>query len=113
MLRKPDRLASQYAASEKIEKMDINFIGAELVFKNEMSPVALDSYIEKMHKNGKILWGNAIVYSSSVPLAAGHSDDISLTSDPKKGWGWLVDKGFDIIQTDWTYHCANYLRNQV
>lgn len=100
-------------ASEKIEKMDINFIGAELVFKNEMSPVALDSYIEKMHKNGKILWGNAIVYSSSVPLAAGHSDDISLTSDPKKGWGWLVDKGFDIIQTDWTYHCANYLRNQV
>lgn len=96
-------------ASAKIEQMNINYIGAELVFKSEDSPIAQESYIEAMHKKGRILWGNAIVYSSRVPLAAGHSDDISLTMDPEKGWGWLADKGFDIIQTDWTKHCADYL----
>ena len=80
-------------ASEKIENMNINYIGAELVFKS-------------------ILWGNSIVYSSRVPLAAGHNDDISLTGDPEDGWGWLAKKGFDIIQTDWTHHCVNYLRNR-
>ena len=99
-------------ASEKIENMNINYIGAELVFKGESSSIAQDSYIDMMHKKGRILWGNSIVYSSRVPLAAGHNDDISLTGDPEDGWGWLAKKGFDIIQTDWTHHCVNYLRNR-
>lgn len=99
-------------ASEKIEKMDINYIGAELVFKSEDSPIAQDSYIEMMHKKGRVLWGNSIVYSSKVPLAAGHNDDISLTDNPEKGWGWLVSKGFDIIQTDWALHLHSYLKEK-
>ncbi len=99
-------------ASEKIEQMNINYIGAELVFKSEASSIAQDEYIEKMHKKGKILWANSLVYASKVLLAAGHNDDISLIEDPDKGWGWLADKGFDIIQTDWTYHCVQYLRNR-
>lgn len=61
-------------------------------------------------EKGADLWGNAILYSARVPLAAGHSDDVSLTDDPAKGWGWLADKGFDIIQTDWTKHCVDYLK---
>ncbi len=100
--------------SPMIEKMDINYIGAELVFKDETSPIAQDSYIEKMKKAGKLLWVNSLVYDSKVRLAAGHNDDISMTGDPDRGWGWLADKGFDIIQTDWTHHCIQYLaqRNQ-
>ena len=97
-------------ASDKIEKMNINYIGAEIVFEKETSPVIQESYLEMQKKKGRILWGNAILYSSRVPLAAGHSDDVSLTDDPAKGWGWLADKGFDIIQTDWTKHCVDYLK---
>lgn len=100
-------------ASEKIEHMNINYIGAELVFEKETSHLAQDSYIEMMHKKGRILWGNAIVYSSRVLLAAGHNDDVSLAGNPERGWGWLADKGFDIIQTDWTRHCADYLNNRM
>lgn len=96
-------------ASEKIEQMNINYVGAELVFKREDSPIAQDSYIEEMHKKGRFVWANSLLYSSRVPLAAGHSDDISLMEDPEKGWGWLADKGFDIIQTDWTWHCSSFL----
>ncbi len=99
-------------AFDKIENMNINCVGAELVFASEDAEIAQDSYIEKLHKKGKIVWMNSLVYSSKVPLAAGHSDDISLTDDPEKGWGWLVDKGADIIQTDWTYHCVDFLKNR-
>lgn len=97
-------------ASQRIAQMNINYIGAELVFKSEDSPIASDSYIEKMKKEGKILWANGLVYASKVLLAAGHNDDVSMTESPDKGWGWLVEKGFDIIQTDWTRDCAEYLR---
>lgn len=99
-------------ASEKIKQMNINYVGAELVFESEQSPVAQDSYLEMMHKDGKFLWANSLVYSSRVKLAAGHNDDISLTESPDKGWGWLADKGFDIIQTDWTRHCVDYLNSR-
>ena len=87
-------------------------MGAELVFESEQSPVVQDSYLEMMHKDGKFLWANSLVYSSRVKLAAGHNDDISLTESPDKGWGWLADKGFDIIQTDWTRHCVDYLNSR-
>ncbi len=99
-------------ASEKIESMNIRYVGAELVFKTDEAMVAQDSYIEAQKKKGRILWGNAILYSSRVPLAGGHSDDVSLLDDPDKGWGHLADKGFDIIQTDWAMHCVNYLREK-
>lgn len=100
-------------ASEKIEQMNIHYVGAELVFDREDAPIVQDSYLEMMHKKNRLLWANSLVYSSRVPLAAGHSDDLSLMEDPDKGWGWLVEKGFDIIQTDWTSHLVHYLREKV
>ena len=99
-------------ASEIIEKMNINYIGAELVFKTEESPVIQPEYIESMKKSGKALWGNAVLYNYKIPLSAGHTDDVSMIDDPDKGWGWLVDHGFDIIQTDWTYQCCKYLKDR-
>ena len=99
-------------ASEIIEKMNINYIGAELVFKTEESPVIQPEYIESMKKRGKTLWGNAVLYNYKIPLSAGHTDDVSMMDDPDKGWGWLVDHGFDIIQTDWTYQCCKYLKDR-
>lgn len=95
-----------------IEKMNINYIGAELVFKTEESPVIQPEYIESMKKRGKTLWGNAVLYNYKIPLSAGHTDDVSMIDDPDKGWGWLVDHGFDIIQTDWTYQCCKYLKDR-
>lgn len=98
--------------SEQIEKMNINYVGAELVFWTEDKPVIQEAYLESMKKKGRVLWGNAILYSDKAQLSAGHSDDVSLLDDPKKGWGWLVEKGFRIIQTDWAAHCSQYLKAQ-
>ena len=119
-LKKVEAFASEYmfmpiymekdTATIIIEKMNINYVGAELVFADEKSPVAQDEYIHSMHQAGKILWGNALEYNHKIPLAAGHCDNISLLDHPDKGWGWLADKGFDIIQTDWAAQCCSYIR---
>ncbi|NLK39226.1 MAG: glycerophosphodiester phosphodiesterase family protein [Clostridiales bacterium] len=98
-------------ASELIESMNINYYGAEVVFSTEASLLAEDEYIEKMHKKGRKLWGNAIVYYYKRVLSAGHTDDISLTKNPDDGWGWLADKKYDIIQTDWPGMLRQYLES--
>ena len=77
------------------------FIGAELVFATEESPIVRDRTVEMLHREGKIAWGNGIQFSAKKILSAGHNDDISLSGNPDAGWGWLIRHGFDIIQTDW------------
>ena len=41
--------------SEMIESMNINYMGAELVFSTENAPVIQPEYIEAMHKKGRTL----------------------------------------------------------
>lgn len=103
-------ITEEDTCSEIIEKMNINYIGVELVFSSEDMPVAQDEYIQTMKKKGKILWGNGIIFDYKRQLAAGHNDDISVVGKPDEGWGWLVKKGFDIIQTDWVGMLDDYLR---
>ena len=50
------------------------------------------------------------IYNYREQLAAGHSDDTALTESMDKGWGWLSDKGFDFIQTDWPMMLIDYLK---
>ncbi len=90
----------------------INCIGAEVLFKTEDAKVCSDEYIEEMHKKGKILFANAEVYDYHAVLSAGHTDDISVAGEPDKGWGWLIDKGFDIIQTDFAGMLKDYITNR-
>ena len=95
--------------SEMLQKMDINYIGAEVIFSSEEAPIVQDDYIQQMKEKDKILWANAIVYDYNVQLAAGYNDDTSITGNADKGWGWLINKGFDIIQTDWTGMLRHYI----
>ena len=92
--------ADPYTA--ELLKMKINLIGAEVLFDNENAEVASPEYIEKMHKLGLLLWVNPIVYNYKADLVAGHNDDRAMTESMEDNWGWLIDRGFDILQTDWT-----------
>lgn len=85
------------------------FCGAELVFSSEESPIILQDTVGVLHASGKLAWGNGIQFSCEKILSAGHNDDISVTGDPDAGWGWLLEHGFDIIQTDWVQTLKNYL----
>ncbi len=91
-------------------KRNINYVGVECVFKNENSPIAQDKFIEKMHKDNKLVWYNAIIYNHKDQLAGGHSDDTALTLSEDYGWGWIADKNVDFIQTDWPMMLIDYLK---
>lgn len=98
--------------TEVLEKMNVNFVGAELVFSGEDSVFCQESYIRSHHDKGRILWVNPILYYYKAQLTGGHNDDIAVTSDPEFGWGWLADKGYDILQTDWVMPMRHFLNNR-
>ena len=43
---------------------------------------------------------------------AGHDDRVSLLVSPSDGWGWLVDKGFTIIETNFPRELVSYLKRK-
>jgi len=96
---------------EMLKSRNINYIGAEVLFDNENSELCSDEYIAKMHADGKLVWVNSIIYDCRAQLAARHSDDTALAFDQERGWGWLADKNFDIIQTDWTLPLRLFLES--
>ncbi len=87
----------------------LNYVGAEVLFTSEDVEVASDTFMDRMHRDGKLMWGNAIIYNYKRQLSAGHSDDTAICGDPEAGWGWLARHGFDLIQTDWPIMVHNYL----
>ena len=95
---------------EQLLKSKINYVGAEVLFKTEDAEVASPEFIEKMHKDGKLVWANAIIYNYRDQLVAGHSDDMAICESEDKSWGWLAEHGFDFIQTDWTGMLYDYLK---
>ncbi len=97
------------AVHDELNRRNINYVGAEVLFTDEGMPVASPEFIDMMHSEGKLVWSNAIVYNYKTVLSAWHNDDVSVIGDPGRGWGWLADRGFDVIQTDWLWLCRDYL----
>ena len=95
---------------KELMKRNINYVGAEVLFKNDTEYLASPEFIDMMHKDGKLVWVNSIIYSYKTQLSGGHSDDTALTESEEYGWGWLADRGFDFIQTDWPIMLINYLK---
>lgn len=98
--------------TDKLTADGINCIGAEVLFTSENDKVCSKEYISSMHEKGKIVWANSIVYNYKAVLSAGHTDDIAVTDDPDYGWGFLIDRGFDIIQTDWCQALKCYINER-
>lgn len=102
-------VSNTHPLHEQLMHSKLNYVGAEVLFEDENAEVASPAFLDKMHRDGKLVWVNAIIYNYKAQLAAGHSDDTALSSDPEAGWGWLARRGFDIIQTDWTGMLRDYL----
>ncbi|MBQ8815558.1 MAG: glycerophosphodiester phosphodiesterase family protein [Lachnospiraceae bacterium] len=97
---------------EQLMNSGINYLGAEVLFESDDSPVASPEFIEMMHRDRKLLWVNSIIYDYKQQLTAGHSDDTALCLNMDLGWGWLAKRGFDFIQTDWTGMLVSYLEEK-
>ncbi|MBR4747993.1 MAG: glycerophosphodiester phosphodiesterase family protein [Abditibacteriota bacterium] len=89
----------------------MNYVGAEVCFTSEDSETGSPAYVERLHRDGRLVWVNSLIYNYKVQLAAGHSDDSACTLGPEYAWGWLADRGFDIIQTDRTLALVRFLED--
>ena len=98
--------------TDRLVAEGVNCIGAEVIFTSESDRVCSDEYIASMHEKGRIVWVNSIVYNHKAVLSAGHTDNIAVVGEQDKGWGWLIDKKFDIIQTDWCLMLKKYIEER-
>ncbi len=103
-------VSEKHPMHKELMKKNINYIGAEVLFKKDSSYLASDEFIDMMHADGKLVWVNSIIYDYKEQLAGGHSDDTAMTVSEDYGWGWLADRGFDFIQTDWAMMLVDYLK---
>ena len=94
----------------ELMQRNINYIGAEVLFEKDNSHLASRDFIDMMHNDGKLVWVNSIIYNYTAQLSGGHSDDTAMTVSEDYGWGWLADRNFDFIQTDWTMMLVDYLK---
>ena len=94
---------------ESLKGRRIRVVGHEVLFDTDTSPLASREFIDRCHAHGELVWCNAIVYNYRSVLAGGHSDDRAAEGDPEGSWGWIADRGFDLIQTDWTLACSTFL----
>lgn len=95
---------------EILEQYQIKII--EFFILSEESPL-LDPQLRHLLKTQDIkLWYNALTLGNAGTINAGHDDSLSITGSPDDGWGWLIDHGASIIQTDWVTELNHYLLNK-
>ena len=98
--------------SDSLLKRNLRYVGTEVLFKEDSHPLAQREYVNAMHDKNLLVWVNSIVYDYKAVLAGGHNDDISVVGREEEGWGWLIDRGYDIIQTDWTLPLKMYMEKR-
>jgi len=104
-------VSEEHPWHEELRKRNINYVGVECLFKKDDSYLASPEFMDRMHRDGKLIWVNAIIYDYLEQLSGGHSDDTALSTDMEYGWGWLADRPIDLIQTDWTGLLIRFLKD--
>ncbi len=84
---------------------EYNPIAFEVIYDKEDSPV-IDA-IALMEKENISVWVNTLWDE----LCAGHTDDKAL-GNPDAHWGWIIERGANVIQTDRPKELIEYLKNK-
>ncbi|TLX75965.1 glycerophosphodiester phosphodiesterase family protein [Labilibacter sediminis] len=77
----------------------------EVLFNDDDSPMF--EMIQNIKNKGSRIWVNTLWES----LCGEHTDDLAI-DDPDGSWGWVIDKGANIIQTDRPELLLEYLREK-
>lgn len=94
-----------------LEYRNVNTVGVELIAFTPEDELYSDEAIRFVHSKGLFTWVNALTLTDVPPRLALYGDlddDISIMESPARGWGCLMDKGIDVIQTDWPALVKNH-----
>lgn len=90
---------------------NINVVGVEAISASVDSEMFREENIRWMRDQGLYVWVNSITLSDHHILSGTYDDDRALREGFGASWGVLMDRGYNVIQTDWPYQLAAY-RNQ-
>ena len=95
------------AEQKAIDYTKINPVAMECCFR--MATLEVLSLMKRIKDSGSKIWINSLWPS----LNAGHDDDTAVElSKPDDSWGWILDSGASIIQTDRPQKLIEYLKTK-
>lgn len=89
----------------------INVVGVEAIAGSADSEMFAPENVQWMREQGLYVWINSITLSDHHILSGTFDDDKALSEGGDAGWGVLIQRGYNVIQTDWPAQLAGY-RNQ-
>ncbi len=101
--------AAYETALKECAERGIDIKGFEIIFKRADDEFLSDGFIEKEHEAGRFLWVNSIHLNGRPDMCFDHGDNYALFGDADEHWGFLAEKGYDVIQTDWPDALVKYL----
>ncbi|MBO0991869.1 glycerophosphodiester phosphodiesterase family protein [Bacillus sp. SD088] len=84
------------------ECKNVNIVGVEIIAENQDSPFFQDELIESLRNEYHFVFANAIRLDDKEVLFGELDDDLSILKGPEYGWRKVVEKGCNVLQTDWT-----------
>ncbi|KXT84752.1 glycerophosphodiester phosphodiesterase family protein [Streptococcus oralis] len=91
---------------------EVNIIGVEIKAETEADDFYQAETIQELKDANLCVWINALTMNDEKKLFAGHDDNTSILQSADQGWGVLLEKGADIIQTDWPSLVVRYLESK-
>lgn len=81
-----------------------------VAFQFRMNSLESETYrqLPKVLKSGS----RAFVAATWDEHTANHSDRVSIFNRPSEGWGWLIDQGFRILETNYARDLIRYLESE-
>ena len=100
-------LDGKNAAMQVEENLKLNPVAIECCFK-KYSP-QVESLLQRIRQAGVKVWINSLWPS----LCDGHDDDRAVEmKEPDESWGWILDRGATLIQTDRPKELIQYLKKR-
>ena len=84
----------------------------EILPHAEDEPIFSDETFRWLEEHHIKVWCNSLSLARRLVYGAGYDDLKSLRYGGGKGWGVLIDKGVQILQTDWPHEVACYLKEK-
>ncbi|NLG81005.1 MAG: glycerophosphodiester phosphodiesterase family protein [Bacilli bacterium] len=106
-------IVSKVEEVELVENYDLTVVGLEILFSSNDNPLINADNINKWKKKNYALWVNTICIDEKYDMCAHHNDRHALLVNKDEAWGYLIDKGFNIIQTDFPMQLRKYLDEKI
>lgn len=126
-------LSFSYSEAKEIFGKDLEYVNYIPAIEDGMENLEayVDEYINKLHPVAfqfrmrstegdaykllpKVLasGSKAFVAATWAQHTAGHDDMVSIFSRPSEGWGWLIDQGFRIVETNYPKDMIEWLKRE-